>query len=178
MVVTKSRKSKSLKSKKFRNKKTKKVAKMRGGGEDFIDFSTGAFSFKNPLHTNAANLKNRIKKIPSNVKQVELRTKFKRPGFGGFGKSGIRMVKMPPNTNYTNPDEKIAAPSISVNNQPNTIIKISPNYSRYTGRVRPNRNLMKAINTGSNISGIPKHVLEFKTGKFAFNQDKLVSKAK
>ena len=32
MVVTKSRKSKSLKSKKFRNKKTKKVGKMRGGG--------------------------------------------------------------------------------------------------------------------------------------------------
>ena len=34
MVVTKSRKSKSLKSKKFRNKKTKKVGKMRGGHLD------------------------------------------------------------------------------------------------------------------------------------------------
>ena len=38
MVVTKSRKSKSLKSKKFRNKKTKKVGKMRGGAGR-IDFS-------------------------------------------------------------------------------------------------------------------------------------------
>ena len=33
MVVTKSRKSKSIKSKKFRNKKTKKVGKMRGGSQ-------------------------------------------------------------------------------------------------------------------------------------------------
>jgi hypothetical protein len=39
MVLTKSRRSKSLKSKKFRNKKTKKVAKMRGGGNNDLNIN-------------------------------------------------------------------------------------------------------------------------------------------
>ena len=39
MVVTKSRKSKSLKSKKFRNKKTKKVGKMRGGVNNYLNMN-------------------------------------------------------------------------------------------------------------------------------------------
>ena len=50
MVVTKSRKSKSLKSKKFRNKKTKKVGKMRGGSNNnFGGFGKNSnLQFSNP----------------------------------------------------------------------------------------------------------------------------------
>jgi hypothetical protein len=95
MVVTKSRKSKSIKSKKFRNKKTKKVGKLRGGAASSL---TGLY--QGPSAYGQYSKRSNIVEETSpqkNLSMPSLRQMTRGPNAMnlGFGNLKIRMPGMP-----------------------------------------------------------------------------------